>query len=440
MTIYLWKIIPTFAAISAGLGQELPLPTRLSIQASNWTARLSPLMLLLALLLYRFRARVRMPEFVQSGMALAIATAVGLFFIASGLVALLFQVVLYVPWMSAGTFTAQTNRAAYGLLQGDPASAVQRLRLRHRLFGWSLDNLVHSAFLLGEAHLALGDDDRARDFYRESLVRARLVGSSSAPELSLIQELAPKRLAALDAELPRLGVRLLDARAGPLVAGLNRGTPAFRGGLRPGDVIQGIDGAAVADRSALLGELRRRRVGQEVKLDVSRAGAPLRVSARLGRASDVFAEGCRQGYLEDCASLGTVYERGEGAPVDLAQAVELYRRACDGGEPSGCVSLGLAHERGRGVAREPGRAAVLYEQSCGAGDVWGCNNLGVLQAKGVGVAKDERGAIELISRACEAGLPEACANRLLLTDTSYLNDGRRRVGASLTASARPYTR
>jgi len=404
-------------------------------------------------------------------MALAIATAVGLFFVASALFALLFQVVFYVPWMSAGSMTAQTNRAAYGLLQGDPASAVQRLRLRHGLW-WAGE---HSAFLLGEAHLALGDDDRARDFYREALVRARSVQSSSsqssssqvldhfterirkrlaellkidivqsssfnAPELALIQELAPKRLSSLEAELPRLGIRALDAPGGALVAALNRGAPGFRAGLRKRDVIQKIDGVPVPDRSALVAELRRRSVGQEVKLDVSRSGHALSLSVRLGKAADLFAEGCRQAYLEDCASLGTVYERGEGAPVDLARAVELYRRACDGGEPSGCVSLGLAHERGRGVAREPGRAAALYGQSCDAGDVWGCNNLGVLTAKGVGVAKDERRAAEVLSRACKAGLPEACANHRLLTDTSYLYDARRPVGPSLTASARPYTR
>ena len=38
--VILWKVIPTFAALFAGLGAQLPLPTRIVIQLSNWTVRL----------------------------------------------------------------------------------------------------------------------------------------------------------------------------------------------------------------------------------------------------------------------------------------------------------------------------------------------------------------------------------------------------------------
>ena len=39
--VILWKVIPTFAALFAGLGAQLPLPTRIVITLSNWVARLS---------------------------------------------------------------------------------------------------------------------------------------------------------------------------------------------------------------------------------------------------------------------------------------------------------------------------------------------------------------------------------------------------------------
>jgi len=42
--VILWKVIPTFAALFAGLGAQLPLPTRLVIAASNWFVRLLPFM------------------------------------------------------------------------------------------------------------------------------------------------------------------------------------------------------------------------------------------------------------------------------------------------------------------------------------------------------------------------------------------------------------
>ena len=38
--VILWKVIPTFAALFAGLGAQLPLPTRIVIWFSNWTVRL----------------------------------------------------------------------------------------------------------------------------------------------------------------------------------------------------------------------------------------------------------------------------------------------------------------------------------------------------------------------------------------------------------------
>ena len=42
ITVILWKVIPTFAAMFEGLGAELPLPTRFVIALSNWLVRLLP--------------------------------------------------------------------------------------------------------------------------------------------------------------------------------------------------------------------------------------------------------------------------------------------------------------------------------------------------------------------------------------------------------------
>jgi len=42
VAVILWKVIPTFAALFAGLGAELPLPTRVVIWASNTLVRFMP--------------------------------------------------------------------------------------------------------------------------------------------------------------------------------------------------------------------------------------------------------------------------------------------------------------------------------------------------------------------------------------------------------------
>jgi len=44
----LWKRVPEQAALLAGLGVTLPLPTRVVIAASNWFVRLLPLLVLAA--------------------------------------------------------------------------------------------------------------------------------------------------------------------------------------------------------------------------------------------------------------------------------------------------------------------------------------------------------------------------------------------------------
>jgi type IV pilus assembly protein PilC len=46
IAVILWKVIPTFAAMFAGLGAELPLPTRIVIQASKWFGRALPFLVI----------------------------------------------------------------------------------------------------------------------------------------------------------------------------------------------------------------------------------------------------------------------------------------------------------------------------------------------------------------------------------------------------------
>src|SRR5512145_794912 len=46
VAVILWKVIPTFAAMFAGLNAELPLPTRFVIALSNWFVRLLPFMII----------------------------------------------------------------------------------------------------------------------------------------------------------------------------------------------------------------------------------------------------------------------------------------------------------------------------------------------------------------------------------------------------------
>jgi type IV pilus assembly protein PilC len=56
VTIILWKVIPTFAALFAGLGAELPLPTRIVIALSNFVGRyIILIVLVIAAFVYAFK-------------------------------------------------------------------------------------------------------------------------------------------------------------------------------------------------------------------------------------------------------------------------------------------------------------------------------------------------------------------------------------------------
>ena len=50
IAVILWKVIPTFAAMFAGLGAELPLPTRFVITLSQWFVRLLPFLVVFMVL------------------------------------------------------------------------------------------------------------------------------------------------------------------------------------------------------------------------------------------------------------------------------------------------------------------------------------------------------------------------------------------------------
>ncbi len=74
----------------------------------------------------------------------------------------------------------------------------------------------------------------------------------------------------------------LDRPAGALVSQVERGSPAERAGLRPGDVVRAVDGAPVVASGDLPAALVTRRPGEQVRLQVVRQGQPLSLDVTLG--------------------------------------------------------------------------------------------------------------------------------------------------------------
>ena len=68
---------------------------------------------------------------------------------------------------------------------------------------------------------------------------------------------------------------------GALVEDVEKGLPGDRAGLRPGDVIVGVDGKNIATMDELVKIISSREPGSRVKLSVLREGRPVVVTARL---------------------------------------------------------------------------------------------------------------------------------------------------------------
>src|SRR5579862_5340885 len=58
ITLLLWKVVPIFATLFAGLGVELPLPTRIVIAASNFVGSIFGLLIVVGLVGAAFGVKV----------------------------------------------------------------------------------------------------------------------------------------------------------------------------------------------------------------------------------------------------------------------------------------------------------------------------------------------------------------------------------------------
>ncbi len=92
----------------------------------------------------------------------------------------------------------------------------------------------------------------------------------SVQDLMPAEEGAPRRAA----NTPTRGV---------LIAGVERGSPAARAGLRQGDVVVGINGERVETSRALVRNVAAVPPGQTVRLSVLRDGRPTEIPVQVGR-------------------------------------------------------------------------------------------------------------------------------------------------------------
>ena len=158
------------------------------------------------------------------------------------------------------------------LRQALPASFALLLQagafgLAHYSFG------IAFAFATGAVALVIGL------FYewRKTLVACVLLhASANAVGLAMIMASV-----AADADSPRLGVYVVAGEQGCVVTGLDAGSTADRAGFRAGDVVTALDGTAVGSYQEFVAMIHRKRIGDSLTIDFTRAGKPQRVDVVL---------------------------------------------------------------------------------------------------------------------------------------------------------------
>ena len=78
----------------------------------------------------------------------------------------------------------------------------------------------------------------------------------------------------------------LDRPEGALVSSVEKGGPADKAGLLPGDVIRKVDGRAVVSSGDLPAVIGLAAPGDKLQLEIWRKGATVQIGARLGNASE----------------------------------------------------------------------------------------------------------------------------------------------------------
>lgn len=219
--------------------------------------------------------------------------------------------------------------------------------------------------------LALLEDGYYRDVDGAKLARASVDGMVKALDDPYTYYLDPSEFALmqrhLDSMLTGIGIGVGERPRGVTILDVYAGGPAWKGGLRPGDVIITVDGKAVTKLDAVVEGIRGKE-GTQVRVGIRRKGQPdkvytftrAQVRIPLVRSRVITSGGVKIGYLrlsEFDRRAGTEVRDAVGA-LDKkgAKAIVFDLRGDPGGlvdEAVGAVSAFLP--KGSAVVTTHGR-------------------------------------------------------------------------------------
>ncbi len=153
-------------------------------------------------------------------------------------------------------------------------------------------------------------------------------GIGFAVPISTAKEILPQLRASGHVSRGYLGIRLqnvtpalreafgLKSGKGALVQDVDKGLPGDKAGIRPGDVITGVEGKSVESTDELVRIISAKEPGSRVRLNVVRDGRPIVVTARLEDRGEYLSPAKGQGMPGQPEPEGEQGVRRLGITVD----------------------------------------------------------------------------------------------------------------------------
>lgn len=179
------------------------------------------------------------------------------------------------------------------------------------------------------------------------------------------------------------------------------------------------DGGSDSD-CATLGSVFEK--GEKVPRDLASAGASYVRACERGDchllADFIKAEGgsyykksCDEGNGTSCFVLGSAYSIGRGEPLDHAMSFQLFQKSCDAGLSRGCGRLGISYMTGEGTSISTQKALESYEKGCSGQNGPSCLEVAKLYHNHEGGLKDDALVERRLKQACDYGVEAACTLR-----------------------------
>ena len=118
------------------------------------------------------------------------------------------------------------------------------------------------------------------------------------------------------------------------------------------------------------------------------AWAEEKAATREGPTEELRAK-AEKGDAESQFILGLIYFRGDGVPMNKAEAVKWFHKAAEQGDARAQFLLGVMYSNGRGIPKDETEAVKWWRKAAEQGETQAQHHLGLQYALGEGVPKDD---------------------------------------------------